>query len=96
MGEDMRVADVIGTVTLSRCHPCFTGAGLRLVVPLTMANLLEEEEPTPEVLVAWDDIGSGLGSRVAISEGAEAAQPFRPEIKAVDAYVAAILDRLEI
>ena len=47
-------------------------------------------------LVAWDDNGAGLGNLVAISEGAEAAQPFRPEMKAVDAYAAAILDNVEL
>jgi hypothetical protein len=33
---------------------------------------------------------------VAFSEGGEAAQPFRPEQRPVDAYVAAIIDRLEV
>ena len=47
-------------------------------------------------MVVWDDNGAGLGSLIAISEGAEAAQPFRPELKAVDAYAAAILDDVDI
>ena len=42
-----------------------------------------------------DELGAGIGSRIAISEGREAAMPFHPEIKPVDAYNAAILDRLE-
>jgi hypothetical protein len=33
---------------------------------------------------------------IAISEGAEAAQPFRPELKPVDAYCAAILDSVDL
>jgi hypothetical protein len=33
---------------------------------------------------------------VALSEGGEAAQPFRPELKPVDAYNAAILDELDV
>jgi microcompartment protein CcmK/EutM len=88
----MRIAKVVGTVTLNRCHPSFTGARLRLIVPLSLAELRGEQQPQADELVAWDDNGAGIGSLVAISEGAEAAQPFRPDLKPVDAYAAAILD----
>ncbi len=33
---------------------------------------------------------------IALAEGPEAAQPFLPEVKPVDAYAAAILDQLEV
>lgn len=92
----MRIAQVIGTVTLNRCHPTFVGARLRLVVPLSLDDLTGKTEPAAEPLVLWDELGAGLGDRVAMSEGPEAAQPFRPEIKPVDAYNSAILDHLEI
>jgi ethanolamine utilization protein EutN len=46
--------------------------------------------------VAWDDNGAGVGSLIAISEGAEATQPFRPELKPVDAYASAILDEIHL
>jgi microcompartment protein CcmK/EutM len=92
----MRIAKVVGSVTLNRCHPSFSGARLRLVVPLSLAELKGEQEPQAEEMVAWDDHGAGVGSLVAISEGAEASQPFRPEMKAVDAYASAILDSVEI
>jgi len=46
--------------------------------------------------VAWDDLGAGDGQIVAFSEGGEAAQPFRPQEKPIDAYVAAIIDRLDV
>lgn len=92
----MRIAKVVGTVTLNRCHPSFNGARLRLVVPLSLAELKGEQQPQAEEMVAWDDHGAGLGSLVAISEGAEASQPFRPEMKAVDAYASAILDSVNI
>ena len=42
-----------------------------------------------------DQLGAGVGSRIAISEGREAAMPFYPEVKPVDAYNAAILDTLD-
>ena len=35
-------------------------------------------------------------ARIAVSEGAEAAQPFRPLDKPIDAYNAAILDAVDI
>ena len=44
----------------------------------------------------YDELGAGIGSRIALSEGGEAAQPFRPEIKPVDAYNAAVLDQVEM
>ena len=92
----MRIAEVIGTVTLNRSHPAFVGARLRLVVPLSLANLLDEEASAADELVAWDELGAGVGARIAISEGAEAAQPFRPDIKPVDCYNAAILDSIDL
>ena len=92
----MRIAKVTGTVTLNRCHPSFVGARLRLVVPLSLAELRGEREPAADEIVAWDDQSAGIGDLVAISEGAEAAQPFRPAMKPVDAYAAAIIDNLDI
>jgi ethanolamine utilization protein EutN len=92
----MRIAKVVGTVTLNRCHPSFQGARLRLVVPLSLAELRGEQQPEADEMVAWDDNGAGVGNLIAISEGAEASQPFRPELKPVDAYASAILDQIEL
>lgn len=92
----MRIGQVIGTLTLSRSHSSFVGARLRLVVPLSLANLSHEAPPTAEPIVVWDELGAGDGQWIAISEGPEAAQPFRPEVKALDAYAAAILDDVSI
>ncbi len=92
----MRIALVVGSVTLCRVHPEMQGARLRLVQPLSLAELRGERAPQADEIVAWDEYNAGLGSLVAISEGAEAAQPFRPNYKPVDAYVSAILDHLDI
>ena len=92
----MRIAKVIGTVTLNRCHPSFMGARLRLVVPLSLAELKGERQPQADEMVVWDENGAGVGSLIAVSEGAEATQPFRPELKAVDAYASAILDAIDV
>ena len=66
-----------------------------LVVPLAVGDLAAQDG-SAEPLVAWDDLGAGEGQLVALSEGGEAAQPFRPAEKPVDAYVAALIDRLQI
>jgi microcompartment protein CcmK/EutM len=91
----MRIAKVVGTVTLNRWHPSLQGARLRLAVPLSLAEL-KGEQPQADEMVVWDDNGAGLGSLIAISEGAEATQPFRPELKPVDAYASAILDEVDV
>ncbi len=92
----MRIAKVIGTVTLNRMHPSFSGARLKMVVPMSLDNLVVDSEPQADPLVAWDEMGAGLGTRIALSEGGEAAQPFAPEKKPVDAYSAAILDAVNV
>jgi ethanolamine utilization protein EutN len=92
----MRIGEVIGTVTLNRSHPSLAGARLKLAIPLTMANLTGAAPVTGEELVVFDELGAGIGSRIAISEGGEAAQPFYPDMKPVDAYNAAILDQIFI
>jgi ethanolamine utilization protein EutN len=92
----MRIAKIIGTVTLNRSLPSFTGATLKMAVPMSLENLTEETEPQADPLVLWDELGVGMGDLIAMSEGPEAAQPFRPEIKPVDAYNSAILDHIDI
>ena len=92
----MRIGKVIGTVTLSRWHPTMQGARYLLVVPQSLANLTGDSSVQAEEFAVYDDCGAGHGSYIAISEGGEAAQPFRPEVKPVDAYNAAILDELHI
>jgi ethanolamine utilization protein EutN len=92
----MRIAEVIGTVTLGRCHPSLTGGSYRLAVPLTLDNLAGRSSELGEELVVYDALGAGVGSRIAVSEGGEAAQPFHPDMKPIDAYNAAILDTISL
>jgi len=92
----MRIGEVIGTVTLNRWHPSLTGACFKLVVPLSWDNLLGRSDEPMEEIAVFDELGAGTGSRIAMSEGREAAMPFYPDVKPIDAYNAAILDTLEI
>jgi ethanolamine utilization protein EutN len=79
-------------VTLNRWHESLRGARYRVAVPLSLVNLRGESAADAEGIIVYDDLGAGDGSLIAISEGAEAAQPFRPDNKPIDAYCAAILD----
>jgi len=91
----MRLGLTIGTVTLVQAHPTLLGGVLRVVVPLSAGDVARGYGMA-EPLVAWDDLGAGDGQIVAFSEGGEAAQPFHPAKKPIDAYVAAIIDRLDV
>jgi microcompartment protein CcmK/EutM len=92
----MRIAEVIGTVTLSRSHPSLTGARLVIGVPFSLHVLRDGRPPDGEDLVIFDNLGAGQGCRIAFSEGGEAAAPFYPEQKPIDAFCALILDQLVI
>ena len=92
----MRIAEVIGTVTLSRVHPSLAGARWVLGVPYSLKALRAGGPPDGEDVVIFDNLGAGNGSRVGFSEGAEAAAPFYPEKKPVDAYCACILDQVVV
>jgi ethanolamine utilization protein EutN len=92
----MRIAKVIGDVTLNRWHPGLKAGSYRLVVPMTLAELAGDTEPAGEELIAYDELGAGVGTLIALSEGGEAAQPFYPNDKPIDAYNAAILDNVRI
>ena len=92
----MRIAEVIGTVTLSRVHPSMTGARWIIGVPFSLKALRQDGPADGEDVVIYDNLGAGIGSRVAFSEGGEAAAPFHPEKRPVDAYCACILDQVAI
>jgi microcompartment protein CcmK/EutM len=91
----MRIGKVIGKVTLSRTHPSLQGATFKLVTPIVWDNLLGISDESPEDIAVYDELGAGHGCQIAMSEGREAAMPFYPDVKPIDAYNAAILDTLE-
>jgi ethanolamine utilization protein EutN len=91
----MRIAEIIGTVTLSRAHPSLVGARWLIGVPFSLEGL-KSDIPDGEDLVIYDNLGAGSGHRIGLSEGGEAAAPFLPDKKPVDAYCAALLDQVVI
>ena len=92
----MRLAKVIGTVTLIHSIAELEAATLKAVLPLKLDELEKQDTDSPDFLVMWDELGTRNGDVVALSEGGEAAQPFRPAIKPVDAYNAALIDEIDL
>jgi microcompartment protein CcmK/EutM len=92
----MRIGKVIGTVTLSRWHPSLNGSRWIIGVPYSLKVLRSGGEPDGEDLVILDNLGAGYGHKIGFSEGGEAAAPFVPEKKPIDAFCACILDQLHL
>ena len=92
----MRIAEVIGTVTLSRAHPSVAGFRWVIGVPFSLQALRADGPPDGEDVVIFDNLSAGNGHRVGFSEGGEAAVPFLPERKPVDAYCACLLDQVVV
>jgi len=92
----MRIARVIGKLTLSKCESSIRGARWLVVVPYSLAGLKGDEGAIGEEFVVYDELGATEGQMVAVSEGAEAAGPFHPDQKPIDAYCAAILDTIDV
>ena len=92
----MRVGNVIGKVTLARCHPMVVGGTWLVVVPLTQTGFKGDLNGREEPVIVYDEWGAGLGAMIGMSEGAEAGAPFHPDPKPLDAYNACILDTIEV
>jgi ethanolamine utilization protein EutN len=92
----MRIAEVIGTVTLSRAHQTLTGARWLIAIPCSLKALASEQRGDGEDLVVYDNLGAGSGCLIGIAEGAEAAAPFHPNKTPVDAFCGSILDRVVV
>ena len=98
----MRIARVLGTVTLGRRREEFATGGRLLVAEALDSTALaalpawtSRQRPMPESLVVFDRLGAGPGQMIAISEGREATMPFYPDRVPCDAYCAAILDDID-
>jgi ethanolamine utilization protein EutN len=91
----MRIAEVIGTVTLCRCHPSVESLRWIVAVPFSLKGLTTNR-PDGEDFVAVDELGVGIGQKIAVSEGVEAQMPFYPNKKPIDAYNAATLDTVVV
>lgn len=92
----MRLGHVIGRVTLNAADAALSGARFLVVQPLSreqFAGAPLEPLASGASVIVYDDLGAGVGQIIGFTEGAEATAPFeRPT--PVDAYTAAIIDRI--
>ncbi|GAC1450364.1 MAG: hypothetical protein NVSMB9_34750 [Isosphaeraceae bacterium] len=92
----MRIAEVVGRVTLSRQHASLKGSRYLLTLPMPLDALLEGSAKRGEDVVAYDELGAGPGALIGLSEGREAANPFGKTKTPIDAYCACLLDHLSL
>jgi len=92
----MRIAEVIGKVTLSARHPSLAGARWVIGVPLSAEGLVDRRKGRGEPIVIYDELSAGHGQTIAVTESAEASAPFHPEQKPINAYNAAIIDSINV
>ena len=92
----MRIAEVIGRVTLSRAHPSLRSARFVLAWPMPLEALTEGSPRRGEDVVVYDKLGAGPGALIGLSEGREAANPFGRDKAPVDAYCACRLDHISL
>ena len=93
----MRMGIVRGHVTLNLAVPSFHGRRLVVIEPVTMENLRAKKGMGGgKALIAVDELGAAIGQMVAFTEGREASNPFWPTPVPVDAYLALIVDTVDV
>jgi ethanolamine utilization protein EutN len=91
----MRIAQVIGRVTLARAHDALPHGRLVIVAPLTGRAILHHTAERQEDLVAFDELGAAPGDLIALSEGRDAVNPFGKRVP-VDSYCAMLIDQIDV
>ncbi|MFT3788255.1 MAG: EutN/CcmL family microcompartment protein [Tepidisphaeraceae bacterium] len=93
----MRIGKVIGRITLNRVYDTLVGGRFLVVEVQDRFALAGQPRKSVETVVAYDNLGAGVGELVAFTESREATMPFYPEKKVpLDALCAAILDRVVV
>ena len=88
----MRIARVIGKVTLNRASDELRAGSYLIVRPCNRGTLAGRNEGNDETEVLYDPLGAGEGDLVGLVEGREATAPFWPDKVPYNAYNACILD----
>lgn len=91
----MRIARVVGNLTLNVRVPELPSARYLLVRPYNRDSLAGKNQGNEETLVMYDDLGAREGDLVGLVEGREATAPFHPKKVPYDCYNAAILDEVD-
>jgi len=86
----MRLASVIGCVTLSERHPALKGGRLLVALPWGPRTPVTGGDHDYSIVV-YDELGAGVGQTIGVCESTEATRPFEQPTP-VDAYSAALID----
>ena len=93
----MRIAEVVGRITMSRHHPSLPKGGRYVIaLPMTLEALRDGSSNGGEDVIASDDLGARAGALIGLSEGREAANPFGKTKTPLDAYCACLLDQVSV
>lgn len=89
----MKIGKVIGNLTLSHADSGFRGGRYIVIAPMGAKELTGENTGMSDAwtLVAYDNLGAGVGDEILYVEGAEAMQPFDYRTP-LDAISVALLD----
>jgi ethanolamine utilization protein EutN len=88
----MRLATVIGRVTLSKRHPSLLGERLLVALPWS-SKTPETGKDHDYSIVVYDQLGAGVGSTIGVCESTEATRPFAQPTP-IDAYCATLIDEI--
>jgi microcompartment protein CcmK/EutM len=93
----MRIGKVIGKLCLNSAWPTLVGGRFLIVEVQDRFSLAGKARRSKEALVVYDELSAGEGDIIGFTESREATMPFYPEkLVPIDAYNAAILDRVKI
>ena len=92
----MRIAEVIGRVTLSRGHSALPSGRYVIALPMPRSALEKGTADRGEDVIAFDALGASPGALIGLSEGREAANPFGKIKTPIDAYCACLLDHIDL
>ena len=93
----MRLGIVRGHLTLTPAVDSFHARTLAILEPVTMENLRAGNgQGGGKSLIAIDELGAATGQMVAFTEGREASNPFYPKPVPVDAYLALIVETVDV
>jgi microcompartment protein CcmK/EutM len=93
----MRLGIVRGHITLTPSVESFQSRTLTILEPVTMENLRAGNgQGGGKALIAIDELGAATGQMVAFTEGREASNPYYPTPVPVDAYLALIVDSVDV
>ena len=91
----MRIARVIGKLTLNRQLPDLLPGSYLIVRPCNRGTLAGLNPGNDETVVLYDELSAREGDTVGLVEGREATAPFWPGKVPYDSYNAAILDAVD-